>query len=54
MKCFTMYSLPKIIADDNARQLMAKYIEEFWLKVGVKHHKVTMYVPPQNSLVNDL
>ena len=51
MKCFTTYGLPKVVVSDNGKQIVAKYTENFLKQLGVHHHKVALYAPRQNGLV---
>ena len=48
---FGRMGYPREIVSDNGTQLVSKKVEEWLSSNGVSHHKIALYAPAQNGLV---
>ena len=48
---FSRYGIPKVVVSDNGTQFVAKETSMFFEQLKIQHHKVALYAPHQNGLV---
>ena len=46
-----MFGLAKTIVSDKGKQLISKEVEAFLADLGISHHRVALYSPKQNGLI---
>ena len=51
---FARLGIPRMLVSDNGKQLISKEVKTLLDGLKIEHHKVTLYAPAQNGLVERL